>query len=221
MDIDYVGNPLVDVVNYPALKDIEPTKGLVGILPGSRNREIASLLPEFGKAARILHQRLPHLVFACVRAPGQEEVFLRSHWPADVPVEFVEPENRWRFMRRCEMLIAASGTVTLESAIVGTPTIAAYKVSPLTYAVGYFLIKVRFMSLANLILEKEVFPELIQGKCDAVPLADKALEWLLPPPGTHPLDAVRTELDEVRRRLGEPGAPGRAADIILQDLQTL
>ena len=221
MDIDYVGNPLVDIVKYPSLQDIEPEKGLIGLLPGSRKREVTSLLPEFGKAARILRERLPHVRFACVRAPGLDEIFLRAHWPADVPVDFLAPENRWQFMRRCEMLIAASGTVTLESAIAGTPTIAAYKVSRLSYAVGYMLIKVPFMSLANLIMEKEVFPELLQEKCDGVPLAAKALEWLLPPAGTHPLDAVRAELDELRRRLGEPGAPGRAADVILQDLHVL
>ena len=221
MDIDYVGNPLVDIVDYPSLKDLTPVPGQIGLLPGSRKREVTSLLPEFGKAARILRERLPHLTFTCVRAPGLTEDFLRAHWPSDVPVEFLAPENRWQFMRRCEMLIAASGTVTLESAIVGTPTIATYKVAPLTHAIGRMLIKAPYMSLANLIMEKEIFPELLRETWDGETLAAKALEWLLPKPGETPLERVRTELDEVRRRLGEPGAPTRAAEIILEDLRQI
>ncbi len=221
MDIDYVGNPLVDIVNYPSLAGTAPQKGLVGFLPGSRKSEITSLLPEFGGAARILRQRLPHLSFACVRAPNIEDSLLRAHWPSDVPVEFVSPDNRWAFMRRCEMLIAASGTVTLESALVGTPTLVTYKVSPVSYAVGKMLVKVPFISLPNLIAGRQIFPELLQRACDAVPLADTALSWLLPVPGTDPLEAVRRQLDEVRAALGEPGAPDRAAAVVLEDLQRL
>jgi len=218
MEIDYVGNPLVDIVNYPGLKDTPINAGLIGFLPGSRKKEIRSLLPAFGGAARILRQRLPHLTFACVRAPGLEESFLRSFWPEDVPVDFITPDNRWRFMRRCEMLIAASGTVTLESALVGTPTLVTYKVSSLSFAVGKALVKVPYISLPNLILEKEIFPELLQEKCDAVPLADAALRWLLPKRGSEPLVRIRTELDEMREKLGTPGAAGRAAELILKDL---
>lgn len=225
MAVDYVGNPLVEVVNYPALAPIEPEAGLIGFLPGSRKKEITNLLPRFGGAARILRQRLPHLRFACLRAPGLKESLLRSLWPEDVPVTFMPPDNRWAFIRRCEMLIAASGTATLESALAGTPTIVTYKVSPLSYAVGKLLIKAPFISLPNLILGREIFPELLQKRSEAVPLADAALAWLLPPPGarqdTAPLPRIRRELDEVRQRLGEPGAPDRAAGIILDDLRQL
>ena len=221
MAVNYVGNPLVDIVNYPALKHISSQDGLIGFLPGSRKKEISALLPAFGGAARILRQRLPHLTFACLRAPGIEESLLRSLWPDDVPVDFVSPDNRFAFMRRCQMLIAASGTVTLESAIVGTPAIVTYKVSPLSFAVGKLLVKVPFISLPNLILGREVFPELLQGKCDAVPLADAALCWLLPPPGADPLEKVREDMDEVRRLLGEPGAADRAAAVIVKDLREL
>lgn len=218
MDIDYVGNPLIDIVNYPALQNISQDPGLIGFLPGSRKKEITALLPSLGGAARILRQRLPHLTFACLRAPGLEESLLRSLWPEDVPVDFVAPDNRFAFMRRCQMLLAASGTVTLESAIVGTPAIVSYKVSPASYAVGKMLVKVPFISLPNLILGREVFPELLQKKSDAVSLADAALTWLLPQPGKDPLSQVREDMATIRQQLGAPGAAGRAADIILGDL---
>ncbi len=221
MNIDYVGNPLVDIVDYPSLEHIAFEKNVIGFLPGSRKSEVSSLLPEFSKAASILHKRLPQLEFSVVQAPNLSAEYVKSFWQADVPVSFVSPDNRWQFMRKCEMLIAASGTVTLESAIVGTPTIATYKVSAVSYAVGKALIKVPFMSLANLILQREVFPELLQNNCDAEPLAQKALEWLLPQATSSegaPLDAVRRELEEVRSLLGKKGAPARAAQVVLSDL---
>lgn len=218
MEIDYVGNPLVDVVDYPALAAIRPEPGRIGFLPGSRKKEISALLPQFGQAARILRGRLPHLRFACMTAPGFDPDYLRQYWPQDVPLEFISPDERFAFMRRCEMLIAASGTVTLESAIVGAPTLITYKVSPLSYAVGRLLVKVPYIGLPNLILGREVFPELLQERCDGPALAEAALAWLAPEDGGAPLEHVRADLDEVRRLLGEPGAPGRAADIILGDL---
>lgn len=218
MEIDYVGNPLVDMIDYPALSAISPEHGLIGFLPGSRKREVTALLPEFGGAARIMLRRLPGLRFACPRAPGIEESLLRSLWPGDVPIDFVEPDERWAFMRRCEALVAASGTVTLESAVLGVPTIVTYKVSPLSYAVGRLLVRVPFISLPNLILGREVFPELLQDRCDAAPLAETALRWLDPAPGHQPLERVRRDTDEVRRLLGKPGAADRAAGMIVGDL---
>ncbi len=219
MEIDYVGNPLVDMINYPALQAFPPEPGLIGLMPGSRKREVTALLREFAGAARIMRQRLPDLEFACLRAPGMDESLLRSLWPDDLPLRFVDPDDRWTFMRRCQMLMAASGTAALESAIIGTPTIVAYKVSALSYAVGRLLVRVPFISLPNLIIGRGVFPELLQDQCDAAPLAETALRWLLPPPGEQPLDRVRQDLDEVRRLLGQPGAADRAAGIILGDLK--
>lgn len=218
MEIDYVGNPLIDMINAAGLRDIRVEPGLIGFLPGSRKSEVKALLREFGGAARILRQRLPHLRFACLRAPGIPESLLRSLWPDDVPVNLIEPDARWAFMRRCEMLIEASGTVALESAVIGTPAIVTYKVSPLSYAVGRLLVRVPFISLPNLILGRQVYPELLQAKCNAVPLADAALAWLLPKPGTRPLEEIRLGLEEVRRLLGKPGAANRAAELIVRDI---
>jgi lipid-A-disaccharide synthase len=222
MDVDYVGNPLVDAVDYPSLEHIAPEPGKIGLLPGSRAREISGLVPEFGKAAALMLREKPSCRFQMVRAPGVEEGFLRSFWPAGVPLDLLPPENRYAFMRSCEMLIAASGTVTLEAALAGTPTLVTYKVSPLSFALGKRLVKVPFISLPNLILEREVFPELLQEACDAENLAGAALRWLEPAPCEQPspLVRIRRELEELRRIMGGPGAPARAAEIILHDLGT-
>ena len=221
MEIDYVGNPLVDLVDYPSLSRIKPVPGRIGLLPGSRTREITSLMPEFGAAARIVRQRLPQVTFVCPRAPNIAEERLRALWPDDVPIEFLPPDNRWAAMRACDMLVAASGTVTLEAAVAGTPTIICYKVSPVSYMVGKALIKVPFAGLPNLIAGREIFPELLQGACDAAPLAAKILSWLAPESGGAVLPRIRAELDEVRAALGPPGAVDRAADAILGDLREL
>ncbi|MDR2075522.1 MAG: lipid-A-disaccharide synthase [Desulfovibrio sp.] len=218
MSIDYVGNPLVDIVDYPSLRHISPHPDLIGLLPGSRRREIAALLPEFGKAARILSRWFPRLVFACIRAPGIDEALLRAHWPADVPARFEEPAERWRFMRQCRFLLAASGTVTLESALAGVPTLVAYRLSTVSFHIARTLIRVPYISLANLILNREVFPELLQDACNGQALADKISSWLSPESGPDLLAAMRCDLDEIRRRLGGPGASARAAALILEDL---
>lgn len=221
MDIDYVGNPLVDMVNFGRIEGIAPVPGKIGLLPGSRRKEIASLAPEFGKAARILLQRLPHLRFHLVRAPGVAEATLRALWPSDVPVSITPPADRYAFMRSCEMLIAASGTVTLEAALTGTPTLVTYKVSPLTFVLAKSVIKIRYISLPNLILGREVFPELLQKESDGGNIAAKALAWLIPKDGENPLETIRNELAALRTALGEPGAVDRAAKIIIDDLARL
>jgi lipid-A-disaccharide synthase len=217
MDVDYVGNPLVDLVNYPSLCSLPVREGLVGLMPGSRRSEVLSLLPEFGGAARLLLRRQPGLSVACLRAPGIDEALLRSLWPDDVPVVFVEPERRFAFMRSCELVIAASGTATLECAVAGTPTIIVYKVSPLSFAVGSLLVKTPFCGLPNLILKREIFPELLQGACDAAPLAAEAEKLLNPAPGARTTADIRAELGELRALLGPPGAADRAARVILKD----
>lgn len=221
MEIDYVGNPLVDMVDFGSIKDIAPVPGRIGLLPGSRGKELSSLMPEFGKAARILLQKLPHLRFHMVRAPGIKEETLRALWPRDVPVSIDPPANRHAFMRSAEMLIAASGTVTLEAALAGVPTIVTYKVSPVTFALVKSVIKIPYISLSNLILGRDVFPELLQKDSDGENIAKRALEWLAPKDGANPLETIRHDLVALQSALGEKGAVDRAAKIILDDLAGL
>jgi lipid-A-disaccharide synthase len=215
MNVDYVGNPLVDAVNYPALQDIVPEHGKIGLLPGSRDKEICALLPEFGKAASHILNTKPAVRFYLVRAPGIEENRLLSFWPHTIPVEMIAPEGRYAFMRSCELLLAASGTAVLEAALTGTPTLVAYKVSPLSFAVGKMLIDIPYISLPNLILGRAIFPELLQNACTGHSLAEAVLFWLDSPDVPA---GIRKELEELRRIMGEPGATRRAASIILQDM---
>lgn len=214
---DYVGHPLLDVIPLAELDAVQPEAKLVGILPGSRRREVATLLPRFAEAARMLHGRDQKLRFALARAPGMDESLLRMHLPPGLPVEIVGPEERYLLMRRCRILLAASGTVTLESALVGTPTVVAYMVSPVTYALGRLLVDVPFISLPNLIMDRRIFPELLQEDTAPERLADEVGKWL--DETAHA--ATMRELVGLRRKLGAPGAAERAARIILEDMKAL
>ena len=213
--VEYVGNPLVDIINLPALAAVAVNENNIGIMPGSRKKEIDSLLPEFGRAAQILRQKNPNLNFLCLRAPNVSANRLRALWPASVPVSIIEPEERYRAIKSCNFMIAASGTATLECALIGTPTIAAYKVSKLTYSLGKLVVKARWMSLANWIFEETVLPELLQEEADGPNVAALAGRWL------EDLEITRTmrnRLATLPDKLGPPGAADRAAAVILRDL---
>jgi lipid-A-disaccharide synthase len=217
-DAQYVGNPLLDQLPLAELDALAVTPGRIGILPGSRRKEIAALLPGFAAAARILRGSRPDLRFLLLRAPGIEAAYLRAFWPAGLPVDIVEPGDRYRGMRACELLLAASGTATLESALIGTPTVVAYRLSRLSFAVARRVVKVPFVSLPNLILGREVFPELLQERANAEGIAAVARAWLA---DGALLASIRKDLGRLRQVMGEPGVPGRAAGIILDDLAGL
>ncbi|MFI3271414.1 MAG: lipid-A-disaccharide synthase [Pseudomonadota bacterium] len=235
MEVDYVGNPLVDLVKPCDLDHIEPIPNRIGILPGSRRKELQSLLPRFGEAAQLLRKNHPNLTFHCVRAPSMTSEQITDLWPNDVPLEIVEPEGRYAFLRTCTMVMASSGTATLETALLRIPTLVAYTMSPLSGWLAKRLIKVKYAALPNLILEREVFPELLQDKATAQLLAAKAALWLSTP---QALQHVHNELNVLRDVIGVScqadaakndvssnqdasefmTAPDKAARILLQDL---
>ncbi len=216
LEVDYVGNPLLDGIDWPSLNNIQRDTRRIGILPGSRKKEIRPLLPQFGQAARLLLQKHPSLQFDLIQAPGIDKQMLLDLWPADVPVNLHPPSQRYQRIRASNFVIAASGTVTLECALLGTPAIVAYKLSALTFGLAKHFIHVRYISLPNLILDKGVLPEMLQEQADAEPLARLALSWL---DDTALLEEKRRDLARLHSLLGRRGAPLRAADIILADLE--
>jgi len=226
MDVDYVGHPLMDQMPLAELDAIKPDPDLLGLLPGSRRKEVAALLPEFAQAALMLRREFPNLRVALARAPGLDPEYLRSFLPPELSiegaVEFHEPEDRYHMMRRSRVLLAASGTVTLEAALIGTPTVVAYRLSALSFAIGKLVVQVKWASLANLIMGREVFPELLQDKAAAPFLAARLRPWVDPgPEGNNALEAARADLAGLRAKVGGPGAAARAAGIILNDLRAL
>ncbi|MBU4177418.1 MAG: lipid-A-disaccharide synthase [Desulfurivibrionaceae bacterium] len=220
MRVDFVGHPLMDAVQPTRSREdflqslgIDPESTVIGILPGSRKREIAGMLPVFLAAAKRMREQLVKPVFVLPLAPtlNEEDLLANGLGEAGVEVRVVR-ENRYDLMGACNAVMAASGTVSLELAILDVPMVISYRVSPLTYFLGRRLIKVQYASLVNLVAGREVVPELLQDEAVPEKIADATLRLIKN-------QAERTRmlagLAEVRERLGGPGASERSARLAL------
>ncbi len=218
VDVEWVGHPLLDIVKPTLPKEmafqqfgLDPKRRTIGLLPGSRIREIERLLPPLLASAHLLQKEIPDLQFVIPLAPGIPKATLSSQMKnISVPVKVVEGFT-YDVMNLCELLITASGTATLEGAILGKPMIIIYKVSFPSYWVGRALIRVDHIGLVNLVVEKEIAPELIQKDVNPQRIADEAFRILKDPLLSRKMSE---SMGEVRQKLGEPGAAQRAARIV-------
>ena len=219
--VTFVGHPLLDAhlpSTEPKPKTGAEERFSIGLVPGSREIEITRHLPVMLDAADILKERLKHVKFIISRAAsiGREKIETiiagNRHWK---DVEIVS-NGVEKVFERCHAIIAASGTVTLQAAIYGTPMVIIYKVSPLSYWLGRALIRVSSIGLVNLVAGKQIVPELIQDEASAGNIAS-ALEHMLN--DTDGLVDLRQQLFSLRDGLGGSGASERVAKIALEMLQ--
>lgn len=216
MTVDYVGHPLLDSIRTDAILSTPRAPRRIGILPGSRRREITGLLPIFSRAADLLAGRFPDLEFVLPVAPGMDRALITDNWRSELPVTLVDSSGRYELMRSCRAIMAASGTATLETALLETPTAVAYTFSRLTYLLGRLLVKVPYMSLPNLILDAPVFPEFLQRGAEPSALADAVARWI---PDTPERGRILAQLASLPALLGNGGAAGRAAEIVLNTMR--
>jgi lipid-A-disaccharide synthase len=218
VDVEWVGHPLLDIVKPTLPKEVasqrfglDPKRRTIGLLPGSRIHEIERLLPPLLASAHLLQKEIPDLQFVIPLAPGISKTILTSQMNhRSVPVKVVE-DFTYDVMNLSELLITASGTATLEGAILGKPMIIIYKVSFPSYWIGRAFIRVDHIGLVNLVAEKEIAPELIQKDVCPQRIADEAFRILRDPI----LSRKMTEsMGEVRQKLGKPGAVERVAHIV-------
>jgi lipid-A-disaccharide synthase len=219
VDVEWVGHPLLDIVKPTLSKEkafqqfgLDPNRRTVGLLPGSRIHEIERLLPPLLASAHLLQEEIPDLQFVIPLAPGLPKTLL-SPWMKNisVPVKVVEGFT-YDVMNLSELLIAASGTVTLEGAILGKPMIIIYKVSLPSSWVARALVRLDHIGLVNLVAEKEIAPELLQRDVNPQRISDEALRILRDPILSR---KMVESMGEVRQKLGEPGAAQCAAHITL------
>lgn len=218
--VTFVGHPLLDGGSSSVDcrgANVAPGEKIIGLLPGSRDREIARLLPIMMVAAENLTRRTGSIKFLVSVAPSVdreavEQIIKNSVSAADV--EIVD-DGVMRIFQKSRLVVATSGTVTMEAAICGTPMIIIYKVSPLTYRLGKTLAKVEHIGLVNLIAGRGVVPELIQQQASPGNIADKVMELL---DDDARLDNLKNELRKVKDALGGPGASERVAEIALNML---
>lgn len=219
VDVTFVGHPLLDsLATVPSREACRSSLGVpdgalvLGLLPGSRQAEIRRHLPLLLEAAARLTAVHAGLRLLLGVAPTVDTASLEATVRASaVPVQVLHGRTS-EVMRAADLLLAVSGTVTLEAAILGTPMIISYRLGFLSWCVGRLLIHVRFIGLPNLVAGEAIVPELIQFQATPERLAAAASEILDSP---ERLARMRNALAEVRRRLGAPGATERAAREVL------
>ena len=214
VQVEFVGHPIMDTI--AGLKEGEPDQrpeGAIhlGLMPGSRQRELDRHLPLMIKSFEILKKKFPSMeasLFA-VDSIGDEAYrpFIGSG-----PIALVR-EKGYQKRLGLTLCLAASGTATLENALLGIPMVVIYQASWLTYLIAWLLIQIPYVSMPNILSGKETVPELIQHRAAPERIAG-SIERLLSEPGS--LEKMRAELIQLREKLGKPGAYSRAAKIILE-----
>ena len=218
MEVDYVGHPLLDEIEKSSgfdrterLDDLELEEGrpILCLLPGSRKQEISTLLPVMMKAAK----QFPDHQVALAMAPSQDESFYRK--AADLGSVKLVRAKTYDLLEVADLAMVTSGTATLETALFRVPQVVCYKGNWLSYMIARRLVKVKYISLVNLIMDRLLVTELIQGQFTTRLLVKelKKLEDNRP--------AVQKDYDELRKVLGGGGASGRAADLVMKELAKL
>ncbi len=216
--VRFAGHPLIDLAHsknsppeFRAAHRISEQSSIISLFPGSREHEVESLLPAMIEAVGSLREEGRSITTILGAAPTLSDDFYRSR-VGDAPIQVVRGET-YEILNASLFSFVASGTMTVEAACLETPMAIVYKVSPLSWIIGRFLVRVDHVGMANLLADERVVPEFLQGEANAENLARQAREWLDEP---SLLEPIRRKLAAVRRGLGEGGASRRAAEAVLE-----
>ncbi|MGB5315744.1 MAG: lipid-A-disaccharide synthase [Robiginitalea sp.] len=214
MPVHFVGHPLIDALKerpetnsetFRAENQLSPDKPIIALLPGSRPQEIAKMLP----VMLSLTSRYPGYQFVIAGAPSTPtdfyKPFLKDH-PAGLVINQTYP-----LLNSAAAALVTSGTATLETALLGVPQVVCYKGNWISYQIAKRLITLKYISLVNLIMDRQVVTELIQEELTTKHLAEE-LDKILSGPGREKQLEACTEL---RAKLGGPGASEKAAKLIV------
>ena len=212
-NVQWVGHHVLDRIRK--VEVAQPNPNFVALLPGSRRTEVEKHLPELWNAALIMGRNRSDLKFILLSPNESIQKFslqMLGKFPAPNFAFEYNVGYAISHLSRCALAIVASGTASLECALVGIPQIVVYRVHPLTYAVGKRVVKVKYLSMVNVMANEAIVPEFIQENLEASAVAQEALELL----GNTPRrETMKRRVAEVVSTLGEPGASQRAAEAIL------
>lgn len=216
---DFVGHPLLDMV-APSYDRVELRKRLglageapvIGLLPGSREKEVRALLPGMLEAVQRLQRVYPDLQAVVAQASSLEGGLIASLASSVGVTPRVVRDQPNEVMAVSDVLLVASGTATLQAAVIGTPMVIVYRVTWLSYWIARALITVDCIGLVNIVAGRKIVPELIQQEATGRRMYEQALRLLS---DQSAAEEMRTAFRAVRLSLGEPGASRRAAAAVL------
>lgn len=214
---EFVGHPIVDELEA---KKIDTTRdpNLIGLFPGSREREIARLFPVMLEAVRRMHNENPDWKYASPAASPKladqmRELLKKSKLPDNVVT--ITQGGSHKLMQEANCGVIASGTATLEAAWLGMPYCLIYRIAWPTYFIGKMLVKIDYIGLVNILAGKKVVEEFVQGDADPLHIQQSLEKFMADPKLAAELKA---ELAETAAKLGEPGCHHRAATAILETI---
>ena len=217
--VSFVGHPLLDLVKVSISRKeaaasfgLDPSKKTVGLFPGSRKSEIERILPAILSAAELLQKRFPELQFVLPLAStlGEEDILPHLKRAGITPI--ITDQRIHDLIRTCDAIISVSGTVTLEIALVGTPMVIIYKLTPLTYHIARRLVKIEHMGLCNIVAGRSLVKELLQDQATPEAIAAEITRILLDETYREKMVA---DLESIREKLGGGGAAARTAFLAL------
>ena len=217
--VEFVGHPLVDIV-HPTMERAEaeawvgkvPGHPLVLLMPGSRLMEIERMLDVILEGAKLLKKQMPEVQFAMPRAGTIPIEMLQGKIKASgLNVKITEGHN-YDLFSVADLALATSGTVTLEAAMCGLPSVILYRTSAITAFIARRVINIPNIGLPNIVAGRQILPELLQEELTPAKLAATAVELLAP----ERRPQLEANLAYMKERLGEPGAVNRVAQLILR-----
>ncbi len=222
VDAEFVGHPLADLPMPDRTREdfarefgLNPRKQWISLLPGSRRGEVRLNLPEMMRAAAMLGDSFEYVLPV---ASTLTEDFLRAQTAHTPRVLFVPGEEARAAMMHSRGSIVASGTATVEAALIGNPFVVVYRVSPITYAIGKRLVKVSHYAMVNLIAGREIVPELIQQQFNAANIVARMRPLLGDSPERERImqDLARVRL-QLQRSAGDGQEDGKTAVVRTAD----
>jgi len=219
MDVRFVGHPLIDLARPRMTREgflkklnLDPSKPVLALLPGSRKNELERLAPVIAKAVPAIAAQVPGVQFVVARAPNLNDGLFEPFGLSGVPLRIADVQTD-DVLNACDAVVTASGTATVQTALHGKPMVVLYKLSPTTYRLGKGLATVDMYAMVNLIAGRRIVVELIQDDCTPEAVTSEAVRILTDRPYR---DEMIAALADVRRQLGGPGASDRAAEAILE-----
>jgi lipid-A-disaccharide synthase len=220
---NYVGHPLLDDLaeSYDVRQErkafgLKPEQMVIGLLPGSRTKEVQDLLPTLLEACHIIQRHYPELQCILAQADSLPDSLLEQLLRGSSFVKIIKGKPN-EVMAASDLVLVASGTATLQAALIGTPMVVVYRISPLTYQIGKRLVTIPYIGLVNILAGTELVPEIIQERATGHNIAQEALAIL----GDSTRQRVMKENFQVlRKSLGSPGASRRAAEMILAEIRS-